>query len=166
MTAHGKHMGTEQGGLYLSSLFPILQPMPRRRGRKKGYKGERGGGWLTRGRNGEFCVPTGLGAIGGCTVRVCLVPHPNSSTHLGWASLLPCSLPCLPGREAQGQMLWGGPESRGHSVHSLPCLALASPPWGPHLLCRRGKVLEIRGLAVSAKEKQFSQVSSRPGAPR
>lgn len=39
-----------------------------------------------------------------------------------------------------------------------PCPVSPSPAprRDPHLLCRRGKGLEIRGLAVSAKEKQFS----------
>lgn len=44
-------------------------------------------------------------------------------------------------------------------LSSLPALSrpLQPPPRrDPHLLCRRGKGLEIRGLAVSAKEKQFS----------
>lgn len=44
------------------------------------------------------------------------------------------------------------------SAEFIPCPVSPSPAHrrDHDLLCRRGKVLEIRGLAVSAKEKQFS----------
>lgn len=49
-----------------------------------------------------------------------LVPCPNSSTHQRRTLLL---LPCLLGRAAQGQMLWGGSESVWplSSLPALPC---------------------------------------------
>lgn len=54
----------------------------------------------------------------------------------------------------------GGPRSGAlgplSSFPARPRPLQPPPPWDHHLLCRRGKVLEIRGLAVSAKEKQFS----------
>lgn len=109
---------------------------------------KRGGGWLTRAAMGRSGFLQGWGSASSP------IPSPPPA---GWALL--CSASCLP------VCLGGRPKARcsGEALRAvaprfLPCPASPSPapPRDPHLLCRRGKVLEIRGLAVSAKEKQFS----------
>lgn len=103
-----------------------------------------------------FLPELGLSRDGLPRVRA-LPPSPiqNPPPSWGWVFLLP-----PPAAQSARK---GGPTSdalgRPESVRPLPALHLAlssPPPWDHHLLCRRGKVLEIRGLAVSAKEKQFS----------
>lgn len=105
-----------------------------------------------------------------------LCPSPVQTPPPAWAGPPPASTSCwvclgqMLCPETDGvdpaQMLWE--VSSMWPAEFIPCPALPSPaPRGDHhLLCRTGKGLEIRGLAVSAKEKQFSSVSSGSDARR
>lgn len=120
----------------------------RKREESKGQVRQRAGGrwrWGSRaalwgqprGQEGEALFLQGWGGRG----RLSTLLHPSG---LG--------RPCF-------HQLLGSPEGSGvcGGLSSLPALSgPLQPPTDPHLLCRRGKGLEIRGLAVSAKREMFS----------
>ena len=94
------------------------------------------------GRGGP--VPAGLGAEAGCS---------HSSTHLGWAS--PClhQRPGLPGRRPEHVAGW---------VHSLPCLALSSPPPGGTLTYSVGEGKDWKSGDLQFLQKRNSLAKSLP----